>query len=258
MLWFGKVKDFKAKVIPHKFYVYSLHLEDQPTPIYIGKGSGRRASGHLLCGGASKALVKILKKNPNYYVGILNSSDDESVIYQLEKFYVQKFGKKIEGGLLINFSDGGIDSSSYTKTKEFREFKSKDYSDKYGKPYFVQGFIFPSKRVAASKLNTDRNHIDCLTKIGCAFEILEDWVEKDLAYTAYLDKKNKDYQKYKNRSKPTSGGCRKVVVDHIIYNSLSEAAFENGISPRAIGRRIERGNQKNTYYLEEYLLWHPI
>ena len=253
MLWKGLSKDFKPSVIKGKYYIYALMLDEYSIPIYIGKGSGSRAKGHLWSGSAaSKALGNVLKKNPIYWICILTASDNEEVIYQLEESYVNKFGKKIDGGYLLNFSDGGKNFSSHSKTEDFRNKKSKDYTEKYGKAFFINGFIFPSKRGAAKALSTDRNHINYLIKINCAFEIAEDWKEKESLYLSYLETEMAAYQTFLARKKRNNGRQRKVVVGNKIYNSLTEAAIENGVTHRAIGLRIKHGNLKETYYLEDF------
>lgn len=251
-LWRGMNTEFSPLNIKHKYYVYCVKTEDYLEPVYIGKGSGYRAKNHKKQSG-NKALSKLLAKYDKYYIEILSSSDDENVIFQLEKSYISKFGKIIDGGKLLNFSDGGRNTAeSYFAYKRNRLEASNSQVKLRGKYIFVDGFIFPSKRFAARILNTDRNHLKYLEKIGRAFDISEDWELKNSTFINYVQD---EVTKYINKVKKSSvqrTTNRAVVTKGVIYGSLTEAARETGVSQSAIGIRIKRGNQKETYYLDEY------
>lgn len=251
-IWAGKATDFSATFLPHKYYVYCVKTEEHLEPIYVGKGSGLRAKNHKKQSG-NKALAKVLNKYDDYFLEILVSSESEAVIFQLEKSFISKFGKKMDNsGCLLNFSDGGKNTAEgYFKYDVNRQSASDSATKLRGKPFYVQGFIFPSKRVAARKLGTDRNHINYLMKIGCAFEINLDWKDKEEKYFSYLYSSEDKYQVAVNKSKKQITTNRPVIVDNIWYSSTTEAARENGVSQGAITNRIARGNQKNTYYADE-------
>lgn len=251
-IWKGIKEEFSALKLNHKYYVYAIKVEEHLEPIYIGKGSGNRARNHKLQAG-NKALAKVLNKYDSYFIEILSTSDNEDVVYQLEKSFISKFGKLVDNsGVLLNFSDGGRNTAEgYFRYSINREAKRISTTKLKGKPFYVQGFIFPSKRFAGRKLGTDRNHINYLMKIGCAFQIDKDWKAKELGYFEYLSTSQANYQLAVNKSKKQVTTNRAVVVNGIRYSSTTEAARENGVSQGAITNRIARGNQKNTYYADE-------
>lgn len=250
-LWKGDKNTFSSQELKHKYYVYAIKVEEYLEPIYIGKGSGSRARNHKLQAG-NKALAKVLNKYESYFIEILASSNDEDVIFQLEKSFISKFGKKVDNsGTLLNFSDGGKNTAEgYFKYAENRETKRISVTETRGKPFYVQGFIFPSKRFASRQLGRDRNHINYLMKIGCAFQIDENYMLNELKYFTYLKESQEKYQLSVNKSKKQVTTNRPVIVNGTWYSSTTEAARENGVSQGAITNRIARGNQKNTYYAD--------
>lgn len=251
-VWKGKHTDFSYTRLNHKYYVYAIKTEEHLEPIYVGKGSGNRARNHKMQPG-NKALAKVLNKYQTYFLEILSSSDNEDVIFQLERSFISKFGKIIEGGRLLNFADGGANTAkSYFSYEVNRKRASDAATESRGKAVFVDGFIFPSRRFAARTLNTDRNHIKYLTKVGRAFDINEDWKEKDAFFQAYLASQVEKYLIAVAKSQVQKTTNRPVIVSGVIFGSLTEAARELGVHASAIGARIRRGNQKETYYLDEY------
>jgi hypothetical protein len=250
MLWFGSSKDFTASSVPYKYYVYALFLKEGELPIYIGKGSGHRAKGHS-SNPANKAIGKVLSKNKDYFIGILNGSSDESVVYQLENSYIKKYGKKVDGGCLLNFADGGEDFSSHTKNKEFRKKKSKDYSMKFGKPVFVDGFIFPSKRVAERATNVARGCLPYLYRLGRAFDIVEDYEEdKHNIYLNYMKTELEKYTKFRDRQKQPDIS-KPVVFKGKLYPSVCDAANECSKTPGLIVWYMKNKNHPDCYYAKE-------
>lgn len=249
MLWFGSSKDFTASSVPYKYYVYALFLKEGELPIYIGKGSGHRAKGHS-SNPANKAIGKVLSKNKDYFIGILNGSSDESVVYQLENSYIKKYGKKVDGGCLLNFADGGEDFSSHTKNEEFRKKKSKDYSMKFGKPVFVDGFIFPSKRVAERATGIGRGCFDYLYRLGRAFDIKEDYADKYESYLKYIKDESDKYLSIKTRNRYQKNS-KPVVFKGTLYTSVTDAANESCVTPGLIVWYMKNKNHPDCYYVED-------
>lgn len=248
MLWYGKNFEFKASKIPYKFYVYALFINDGENPIYIGKGSGSRARGHLT-NPANKALSKVLKKHNEYYIGILNGTSNESVAYHLESVYIQKYKKKIDGGLLLNFTDGGKDFSSHTKNERFKKQKSKEYSEKFGKSIFIDGFIFPSKRVAERATKIGRGNFNYLLKIGRAFLIDDHCLENHKKYEIYLKNETIKYLEIKNRDAKIKTQ-KPICFKNKVYPSVKDAANEVGRTSGLIVWYLKNNKHQDCYYLE--------
>lgn len=248
MLWFGEVAQFSARNIPYKYYVYALFLKEGELPIYIGKGSGNRAKGHS-SNPANKAIGKVLNKNKDYFVGILSGSSDEAVVYQLENCYIKKYGKKVDGGCLLNFADGGEDFSSHTKNEEFRKKKSKDYSEKFGKSIFIDGFIFPSKRVASRATGIARQCFDYLYRVGRAFDIVENCTAPHDKYLEYVKEEAEKYQNVKSRKRYVKNS-KPVVFKNKLYPSVTDAANECSKTPGLIVWYMKNKNHADCYYAE--------
>jgi hypothetical protein len=83
----------------NKFYVYAYLREDRYTPYYIGKGCGKRCFqkyGKNCKPPKDRSRIIILKNN------LL-----EEDAFILEKVLVNFWGRKCDGGVLLNISPGG-------------------------------------------------------------------------------------------------------------------------------------------------------
>lgn len=103
---------------PNRFYVYVYLREDQ-TPYYIGKGQGDRRyrKGKNHCPPKDPANNIILKGNIT-----------ETEAFELEIFYIQKYGRKDIGtGILRNLTYGGDGSCGYIQNQEQIDMKTKEF-----------------------------------------------------------------------------------------------------------------------------------
>ena len=95
------------------YYCYAYIREDR-TPYYIGKGSGKRCYvRHRRSNGGFSAPEK-------ERILILKKFNDEEKCFQFEKYMIFLYGRKIDGGILINECLGGLGkkNSSYRRRKE--------------------------------------------------------------------------------------------------------------------------------------------
>jgi len=102
------------------YYVY-LWLREDRTPYYVGKGKGYRAfSKHIIGCPPPKDRVIIVKE-----------FEDEDESYLFEEWLIQVYGRKCEGGILLNTSIGGRKRNSRVRTESEFEERQKKTVKKY-------------------------------------------------------------------------------------------------------------------------------
>lgn len=112
------------------YYVY-LYLREDRTPYYVGKGIGRRCYNPHIRGGGDicpddKDRIKIIK----YF-------DIEEDAYIFEEWLISVYGRKSDGGILINIKDGGIGGGSILPLDiEERKKYNREYMREYNKKYY--------------------------------------------------------------------------------------------------------------------------
>jgi hypothetical protein len=100
------------------YYVYVYLREDRYSPYYVGKGRGRRCYSVARTSKKPDDKSRIVKIKEGL-------SEEES--YELEKVLIKLWGRKDQGGILHNYSDGGSGPSGcrVPRTKEWKERISK-------------------------------------------------------------------------------------------------------------------------------------
>jgi len=124
----------------HKFYVHvylnplepgSFACDDitfKHKPIYVGKGCGKRVSGHLE--DAKQPAKKSNREKAELISKIINSGNNPLVFkvkegltnneaLTLERKLINKFGISLEGGILANISKGGVYHKRQNNAVEF-------------------------------------------------------------------------------------------------------------------------------------------
>lgn len=142
---FGKTLNFENYSIPHamyvensilinrcmkihdkKFYIYALVDPETMTPFYIGKGYGDRWKHHLKetadnTGNKYKFnKIKKIQDSGNSVIidFLITGIDDENLAYDLEKSYILKYGRKVDGGILTNICEDNRPPNHKGKTYE--------------------------------------------------------------------------------------------------------------------------------------------
>jgi hypothetical protein len=99
------------------YYVYAYLRKTDNTPYYIGKGKGDRAY--------RKHNVSV--PNDKTKIVFLHENLPESEAFQMEKFYIKKYGRKDVGtGILRNLTDGGDGASGLIVTEYSIETRKKN------------------------------------------------------------------------------------------------------------------------------------
>jgi hypothetical protein len=97
------------------YYTYAYLREDR-TPYYIGKGSGNRAyQKHKRNNGQN-----LLPKNKNQIL-ILKKFELEDDAYKHEQYLIALYGRKCDGGILVNMVHGGKGGARKYLTQKEKE-----------------------------------------------------------------------------------------------------------------------------------------
>jgi hypothetical protein len=103
-------------VNPYRFYTYAYLREDR-TPYYIGKGQRKRIY-------QSKGKPCPIPKDKNRIIFLKqNLTEDEA--FKHEIYMIAVFGRKCDGGILLNKSIGGQGASGVMVSEETRKKLSK-------------------------------------------------------------------------------------------------------------------------------------
>ena len=111
------------------YYVY-LYLRENRTPYYVGKGIGRRCYNQHIRGGGNFTP-------PKDRIIIVKQFEDEEESYYFEKLLVSLYGRKIDGGILINIKEGGKDGviipTDLKERKQYIQQRDRNYHRQYYK-----------------------------------------------------------------------------------------------------------------------------
>lgn len=123
-----------------EYYIYSYIDPITNLPFYIGKGSGDRLNRHLRTAKSDywhldsnkhkiNKIRKILSLGLEPVIRIEESQLSENESFEMEKFYILKYGRSDIGtGILTNLSDGGEGQSGWDPPEEYRINMSKSVS----------------------------------------------------------------------------------------------------------------------------------
>lgn len=108
----------------NKYYVYVFLREDRYSPYYVGKGKGRRDIAKRYSGVKPPARERIVR---------IKEGLTEEDAFQLERKLIKFWGRKEQGGILYNLTDGGEGASGRIETEGQKKRRSKLVSEGYNK-----------------------------------------------------------------------------------------------------------------------------
>jgi len=191
----------------NNFYVYAYLREDRYSPFYIGKGCGKRCyykSGKNCKPPKDKSRIIIIKDN---------LLEDDA--FELEEVLINFWGRKCDGGMLLNISPGGSappvgDGSNLLPYNKKRKVTGSKIHP--AKKVIIEGTEYVSIKQASEILNI--NHATLSKRIR---------LEKNL--DTPIRKTNKVL----------------VLIDDKKY-SIKDASKVLNISSHALRKRIERNH----------------
>lgn len=199
-------------IYPQIYYVY-FYLRDDFTPYYVGKGKNKRAWRKHENVEVPKDKSKII---------VLKNNISELEAFSLERYYIRWFGKKINGGILQNISDGGeglpalvgelngmfgkkhLESSKQKMSIAVsKRLKGKSYEERHGKEKANE-----IKRIRSEKFKS----LDRTGKNNSRFDFTE-YTFKNVNGEIFVGTRFDFYQKYK---------LNKSSVCELIKNNISQ------------------------------------
>lgn len=112
-----------------EFYVYQYIDPRDNMPFYIGKGKGRRKNSHLGENGSKqrrsnwdkiRRIKDIRNAGLQPIVDIISDGLSEDEAFALEIEMIEKYGRRLEGGILTNICTGGHGRTGMKHTEEAR------------------------------------------------------------------------------------------------------------------------------------------
>jgi len=158
------ISNLKRIIIPEhikglKHYTYAHFIIGEQFPFYVGIGT-QYPKTSLYYRAKSKNRSKVWKgytNNKEYMVIICSESENYEIVKTYEKEMIFEYGKKKDGGFLINLTDGGDGCIGYKHTSEYLEKlkirMSGCNSPMFGKPISEKNRILLSKKFTGTGNN---------------------------------------------------------------------------------------------------------
>lgn len=122
----------------NKYYVYA-YLRENKTPYYIGKGTGRRAYYKS----KKQKYVKV-PEDKTRIVFLFENLMEKDALKEEERL-IAYYGRKIDGGILINISKGGEGGGRSAGWKHTEETKEKMKGKRPNTKVWNKGKKLPAK-----------------------------------------------------------------------------------------------------------------
>jgi hypothetical protein len=144
-----------------RFYVYAF-LRENGTPYYIGKGTGKRIYQNTGRKGTKRPV------NGGTVVKIKEHLTEEEA-FELERTLILFYGRKCDGGILHNFSEGGQGGNNLVGN--LTEEHKKKIGEGVCQRVIVKGIEFKSKTEAAEHFGICRQALWKWKQKGLVVEI---------------------------------------------------------------------------------------
>jgi hypothetical protein len=210
------------------YYVYA-YLRKDGTPYYIGKGKGRRhAAAHGVSVPKDKNRIAFLKENLS-----------ESEAFDLEKYYIQQYGRKDLGtGILRNLTDGGEGAAGAIRSDAFKENLSRAR----------KGVPRTAETIQRIKENTPAPTGE---KNGMYGRKHSDATKELIRQKSLGRKYSKETNIKKGKPLALNGRAKKVMTPVGMFTTITEAAKSLDVCYHTILNRVK---SKSAQYIDYYFV----
>lgn len=251
-------------------------IEFNYQPFYIGKGKNRRASTHLYEARSTfrkgeettcrkkRKIIKILKLGLEPFIEKFIIGLTELEAYELEDQVVAHFGRRDNGGLLLNYKDGGQADMKYCE--ESKEKMSKATANRVYTPERIAHIKEVNQRTAAQRSATIKaNPKNAERSRQNLFKIHESGFQWNRGKKGYSLNVSEHGHKTRQENGRLNGAKGKTLGPknhksrpiqefdkdwNLVreYTTISECHRETGIAPDQIARMCKNGK----FYKERY------
>lgn len=245
-------------------------------PFYIGKGKGHRYRNHLYEARSSfrkdeevtcrkkRKIIKILKLGLEPFIEKFITGLTEIEAYALEDRVVAYFGRRDNGGLLLNYKDGGQADMKYCE--ESKQKMSKATANRVYTPERIAQITETSRRTAPQRSATLKANVEFIvaTKIRNIENVkfCQGWNKDKKGYALNVSEEGHKARQESGRINGSKGKTlgpanhmsrpiQEFDKDMILvreYTTMSECHRETGIAIDQIARMCKNGK----FYKERY------
>lgn len=238
----------------NQFYVYSLHRPGEEPPFYIGKGCGKRAINSTYLSGKGNPykfniIKKIINEGKTVETKILKNNLTEEQAYILEERLISYFGKKDNGGILSNMSNGGPSGLAGVPLSEEHKLKiSKSNNGRVVSKETKEKISKANKGKVRSKETKEKFRQNNIGKTHSEETKLKMSNSHMGTKNHFYGKLHSEETKNKMKNAPRN---KEVSIDGVIYRSTSEASKSLNYSNGKVYRRLKSNNFPTYFFTKE-------
>ena len=240
-----------------KYYIYGLYDKDENC-FYIGKGTGKRLYDHRKNFKKEKAsnhflyckLKSFKTKKKNFFERIIVDNLNEEDALLLEKEYIKKYKRKIDGGILCNFLEGGNQPPSIKKIKEmYGEIKYKKQIEKFKKSLNKKYYEKNLKYVPIIKKYLENRELikDIAKKLNIHRDTISRWIK---IYNLKYDNSKKkilERERLKSFRESNSKKIQKTSKIYLILTPSGEKIKTEKLVVFCKERNVDYRSLRNTF-----------
>lgn len=242
----------------NNYYVYGL-FEESGKCFYIGKGKGRRMYNHRKNFKANRItnyflyckLKSLQNKNENFEERIIIPNLTEDAALREEKILIEQYGRKINGGTLCNFIEGGTQPPSVEDIKNiYGEDFYKQSREKQQKTFKETCNNRGLEYISKIKKMLEKGYLikDISSKINVSRYIISKWIK--IYNLKYDDSKKKFLERERlkiHRKINSETGINKVSKIYTIITPNGETIITRKLIKYCQDNNLDYKNLRNTY-----------